>query len=268
MKVSNPHPVQQPMKNKHTEILSGIHSITEALKADRRRVHEIFTVKGKKNSRLASILAMTNELKIPVTPLDSAAFHSMSEERGSQGILARVDPYPIAVLNDILDPPDAEREGLFLLLLDGVVDPQNLGALIRTALCAGVHGIVIPKKRSARPTPTVSRASAGALEHVRMARVANMTAAIQVLRKRGVWVFGLDRSAEKSVFANDLTGSAAIVIGGEEKGIRPLVKKNCDMLMSIPQKGPMDSLNASVAGAVALYEAYRQRVIVERQGRC
>ncbi len=254
------------MQNKKTEMLTGIHSVAEALNAGRRRVHEIFTIKDKKNHRLASILSMADELTIPVTPVTSSAFQSMSEDRARQGIGARVSPYPAVTLNDLLDQSDAVRDGLFLLLLDGVVDPQNLGALIRTALCAGVHGIVIPKKRAAQPTPTVSRASAGAMEHVRLARVTNMASAIQALNKSGVWVFGLDRSAGKSVFASDLAGSAAIVIGGEEKGIRPLVKKHCDMLMSIPQEGPVDSLNASVAGAVALYEAYRQREVAGCRG--
>ncbi|MCP4693129.1 MAG: 23S rRNA (guanosine(2251)-2'-O)-methyltransferase RlmB [Desulfobacterales bacterium] len=233
--------------------------MSEALGAGRRRVHEIFTIKGGKESRLASILVIAAKRKIPVTPLTAPAFQSMSGDHVRHGVGARVGPYPAATLTEILDAPAAREGGSFLLLLDGVVDPQNLGALIRTALCAGVHGVVIPKKRSAQPTPTVSRASAGALEHVRLAMVSNMTAAIKTLNKRGVWVFGLDRGAGQSVFASDLTGPAAIVVGGEEKGIRPLVKKQCDMLMSIPQEGPMDSLNASVAGAVALYEAYRQR---------
>ncbi len=249
------------MLTKKTEMLSGIHSVAEALKAGRRRVHEVFTIKGKKNVRIESILAMAGQRKIPVTPVTFSAFQSMSEDRARQGVGARVDPYPVLTMDDLLDRPDEGENGLFLLLLDGVVDPQNLGALIRTALCAGVDGIVIPKNRSAQPTPTVSRASAGAMEHVRLARVTNMASAIQLLNKRGVWVFGLDRGAGKSVFDSDLTGSTAIVIGGEEKGVRPLVKKHCDMLMSIPQEGPVDSLNASVAGAVALYEAYRQRSI-------
>jgi len=134
-----------------------------------------------------------------------------------------------------------------------------LGALLRTALCAGVDGIVIPKDRSALPTPAVSKASAGALEHSSLARVTNMVNTIKHLKEKGLWILGLDRIAEQSVFSSDLKGSIALVVGGEAKGIRPLVKKHCDMLMSIPQSSRINSLNASAAGAVVMYEAFRQR---------
>ncbi len=148
-----------------------------------------------------------------------------------------------------------------LLLLDNVLDPQNLGAIIRTALSVGIDGIIIPKDRSAMPTPAVSKTSAGAIEHVCLIRVTNMVDTIKVLKQQGVWVVGLDKGADKTVYSSDLTGSVAIVIGGEEKGIRPLVKKNCDFLVSIPQIGQVNSLNASVAAAIAMYEAFRQRGI-------
>ena len=139
------------------------------------------------------------------------------------------------------------------------MDPHNLGALVRTALCVGVEGIIIPKDRSVPPTPSVSKASAGAMEHIRLARVTNMVNTIKALKKKGLWIAGMEKTSNTSIFSSDLTGPIAIVIGGEEKGMRLLVKKHCDFLMSIPQTGPVNSLNASVAGAIAMYEVYRQR---------
>ncbi|UCF91775.1 MAG: 23S rRNA (guanosine(2251)-2'-O)-methyltransferase RlmB [Desulfobacterales bacterium] len=162
-----------------------------------------------------------------------------------------------------MDPISAVNADPFLLLLDGILDPHNLGAIIRTALCAGVHGVIIPRDRAASPTPAVSKASAGALEHVRLIQVTNLVRTVQALKEKGLWIYGLDRSGEHSIFASDLTGPLALVIGGEQRGIRPLVKKNCDLVVAIPQVGPMNSLNASVAAAVAMFETFRQRTRAE-----
>jgi len=139
------------------------------------------------------------------------------------------------------------------------VDPHNLGALLRTALCATLSGVIIPKDRSAEPSATVSKSSAGALEHIRLATVVNMVNTIKELKKNNIWIIGLDKDGDQSIYENDFTGNIALIVGGEESGIRPLVKKNCDFLSVIPQNGPVSSLNASVAGAIAIYEAYRQR---------
>jgi len=147
----------------------------------------------------------------------------------------------------------------FLILLDSVLDPQNLGAILRSALCAGIDGVIMPKDRSAPITPAVSKASAGALEHIYLSRVTNLVQTIKQCKNSGIWVMGLDKDADQSIYDGDMTGSIAIVLGGEQKGIRPLVKKNCDFLVSIPQLGAVDSLNASVAAAVTMYEALRQR---------
>jgi 23S rRNA (guanosine2251-2'-O)-methyltransferase len=147
----------------------------------------------------------------------------------------------------------------WLLILDGVVDPQNLGALMRTAVCAGMGAVVLPKDRSARPGPAVSRASAGALEHARLAVVTNIVATIQALKPLGLWIVGLDKDDGQPLFASDLSGPLAIVVGAEGKGIRPLVRRHCDFLVAVPQVGPIDSINASVAGAVVIYESWRQR---------
>jgi 23S rRNA (guanosine2251-2'-O)-methyltransferase len=189
---------------------------------------------------------------------------SISGSEHHQGIGVQTGPYPFVKVSDILATIHDGQSKSFLLLLDNIMDPHNLGALIRTALCVGVNGIIIPKDRSAQPTPTVSKASAGALEHIFLSRVTNMVNTIKMLKKSGLWIAGMDKVSSESIFACDMKEFNAIVIGGEGKGVRPLVKKHCDMLLSIPQIGPLDSLNASVAGAVVMYEAFRQKRFLDR----
>ncbi len=181
-----------------------------------------------------------------------------------QGIAARVGPLPFADFSELLKPGESDSQELFLLLLDSVADPQNLGALIRTALCGGVSGIIIPKDRSASPSPAVSRASAGAMEHARICQVVNLVTAIKDLKKIGVWVIGLDHTGDRSLYDMDMTGPTALVVGGEDTGIRPLVRSHCDFVCHIPQTGPVNSLNASVAGGVAVYEGFRQRLAAKK----
>jgi 23S rRNA (guanosine2251-2'-O)-methyltransferase len=159
----------------------------------------------------------------------------------------------------LLQLPAGDDIQPFFLVIDSVADPHNLGALIRSALAVGVHGVITPKDRSAPPTVAVSKASAGALEHVPLARVTNLSRCLEELKTSGIWIFGLDAAADRNLYETDLRGPAALVVGGEEKGIRPLVKRHCDVRVAIPQRGPLDSLNASVAGAVAMYEIMRQR---------
>ncbi len=244
-----------------TELLYGIHPVTEALRCGRRHFFEIFVVRGRQSERLERTLASVPAAAIPIRELSREQLEARANTDEHQGIAARVSPYPLVGMSEILARPDPGGEDPFLFLLDSIVDPHNLGALVRTAFCAGIQGIVIPKDRSAGPVPAVSKASAGALEHIRLARVVNMVNTIKELKAKGIWVAGTDPSAEKNLYACDLKGPLAIVIGGEEKGIRPLVGKHCDFLMSIPQKGTLNSLNASVAGAVVLYEAFRQRLV-------
>jgi 23S rRNA (guanosine2251-2'-O)-methyltransferase len=184
-----------------------------------------------------------------------------------QGIGAGVGLYPLVDMDIILNKPAERRGRHFLLLLDNILDPHNFGALVRTADCVGIDGIIMPKDRSAPPSPAVSKASSGALEHVLLARVTNMVSTIKELKRQGIWIVGMDRDADQSLFRSDLTDSIAIIIGGEEKGIRPLVKKNCDFLVSIPHAGRVESLNASAAGAVVMYEAFRQRTLSKSEAR-
>jgi len=246
-----------------TEILYGINPVFEALKANRRKIFEIYIAENKTSGRITKVVKFAESKKIPVKKVKSTQLKSISGSSQHQGIIAKAKPYVMAGLTDITGNEPINDNRHFLLLLDNVLDPRNLGAIIRTALGVGIDGIIIPKDRSAMPTPAVSKTSAGAIEHVCLIRITNMVDTIKVLKQRGVWIVGLDKGADKTVYSSDLTGSIAMVIGGEEKGIRPHVKKNCDFLVSIPQMGQVNSLNASVAAAIAMYEAFRQRGIVK-----
>lgn len=242
-----------------TEILYGIHPVYEALSTGRRRVYEIYLTKEKKTGRLGPIVSLAESRGISQQTIGTGDFKALVGPAVHQGVAARVSPYPLTALTDILQTVQAREGKFFLLMLDNIVDPQNLGALIRTALCVGIDGVILPKDNCATPTPAVSRASAGALEHIQLSRVTNLVPTIKLCKNNGLWIMGLQKDAEQSIYTGDLSGSIAIVLGGEQKGIRPLVRKNCDFLFSIPQQGPVDSLNASAAGAVAMYEAWRQR---------
>jgi len=237
----------------------GIHPVFEALKAGRRDFFEVYIAKDKTSKRIDKLVAIAESMKVPVERVEPLTLKSMTGTDLHQGLGARTGPFPISEISDIFDGVQTDDENHLLLLLDNIMDPHNLGALIRTALCVGVDGIIIPKDRSVPPTPAVSKSSAGAMEHIRLARVTNMVNTIKDLKEKGLWIAGMEKTSDKSIFFSDLTGPVAIVIGGEEKGMRPLVKKHCDFLMSIPQTGQVNSLNASVAGAVVMYEAFRQR---------
>ncbi|NJL60451.1 MAG: 23S rRNA (guanosine(2251)-2'-O)-methyltransferase RlmB [Desulfobacteraceae bacterium] len=241
------------------EMLFGIHPVNEAIKAGRRKIYEIYLAKEKSSQRLEDTASAAEPLNIPISRISSQQLTSLTASAVHQGIAAKVGPYPMSDTDDIFRHIESRKAPPFLLLADGIEDTQNLGALIRTALCAGVHGIIIPKDRAASPTPAVSKASAGASEVVRIAQVTNVVSVIQELKDRGLWIMGMDGAAKASVFDSDLSGNLGIVIGSEDKGIRPLVRRHCDVLLSIPQANIFNSLNASAAGAVVMYEAFRQR---------
>lgn len=237
-----------------TEILFGLHSVREAMRAGRRRMFEIYICKDRPSPRIAEMAALAASVHVPIKQITPKELTSLCGSEFHQGIGAKAQSYPLADLSVLPEKPDT-----FLLLTDSISDTHNLGALIRTALCAGVDGVILPKDRAASPVPSVSRASAGALEHMPVVQVANLVNTIKELKEKGMWIAGMAADGNQSLFQSDLTGPLAIVIGGEEKGIRPLVRKHCDFLIRIPQEGQIDSLNASVAGAVVMYEAYRQR---------
>jgi 23S rRNA (guanosine2251-2'-O)-methyltransferase len=241
------------------EIIYGYHPVREALRANRRKIYTIYIGRETSGTRSEEIFVMAGSKGIPVERVTADAIRSLSRTDHHQDVCARVSTYPVVAAEDLMGTLPTGEAPPFFLVIDSVLDPQNLGALIRSALAAGVPGVLTPKDRSAPPTAAVSKASAGALEHIRLARVTNLSRTIDALKQRGLWIFGLEGTADQEIYRTDLTGPLALVVGGEEKGIRPLVKQHCDLLVSIPQFGPLDSLNASVAGALAMYEVLRQR---------
>lgn len=236
-----------------TEIIYGIHPVFEALKAGRRKIEALFASNERKDARLEPLLLLAQKKRVPIKSIKSSEIKGMADSSSHQGIAAQVSVYPFANLGRI------SSDSPFLLILDSVLDPHNLGALLRSALSVGVDAVICPKDRFAPPSPAVSKVSAGALEHIKMIQVTNLARTIDELKKDGIWIAGLDGAAKLSIYNADFSSSIGLVIGGEEKGIRPLVKKKCDFLLSIPQVGSVSSLNASVAGSVVMYEAFRQR---------
>ncbi len=242
-----------------TEILYGTHAVKEALAAGRREVVEICVDRSLISSgRLQGILSSAESRRIAVREMNPAEIASLAGTPAHQGVAARASVYGWHGLSEVLNAAGRPALGLFLAL-DQIVDPHNLGALLRTALCAGVEAVLVPKDRSAPPTPAVSKISAGALEHIRLVQVTNLVRALEMLKGRGLWVVGLDQSAVDSLFRADFNLNLVLVVGGEGRGMRPLVRRACDLLVSIPQVGPLDSLNASVAAGIALFEISRQR---------
>ncbi len=242
-----------------TEILYGIHPVREALNAGRRKFYEIYVCREKTNKRVDNLIELAKSADIPVRHIHRQKLQSIAGTDTHQGAAAKVSPYPLLSLSEIISDQAGGDNFSFYLLIDNIVDPHNLGALLRTALCVGITGVVTPKDRCAEPSPTVSKSSAGALEHINLARVVNMATAIKNLKKNNVWIIGLDKNGDRSIYENDFNENIALVVGGEKSGIRPLIKKHCDFLSFIPQTGQVSSLNASVAGGIAMYEAYRQR---------
>ena len=250
--------MKEKMKEKN-DILFGFHSVYEALKADKRKFYSILISKNRSLGRMENIETIARQRNIKIEMVDPELLDKMTDFSNHQGLAANTSFFPIKKAAEVVRLVQEKKEPCFILILESIEDPHNLGALIRTALCAGVDYILIPKDRSALPSSTVSRSSAGAMEHADIFYITNTASILRALKENGVWVSGLDAGADTSLFDADLTGNIALVIGGEHKGIRPLVKKECDFLLSIPNKGNINSLNASVAGGIAMYEALRQR---------
>lgn len=242
-----------------TDIITGINSVTESLKAGRRVFSEILISREKGKKRTLEIEKMAAQGKIPIRNVTTGELEKIVASKTHQGIAARVSSYPYAEVEDILIKAEQAGTPPFILLIDSVEDPHNLGALVRTALCSGVHGIIIPKDRAASPDSVASKISAGATEHMLIARVTNLVTTIKDLKSSGIWIAGLDAGAADPIYSLDASLPTGLVVGGEDKGVRRLVSENCDFLVSLPQVSSFNSLNASVAGAVAMYEVVRQR---------
>jgi len=210
------------------------------------------------DKRRAKVMELAQMRGIKIQKVSAQKLRSYVGQVVHQGVAAVTEPLPLVHFAKVLPQKRPNSSYGIWLLLDNITDPNNLGAIIRTAVCAGVKAVIFPKDRSASPTPAVSKASAGALEHISLCRVTNLAETLKKLKTHGVWVAGLDAGAKDSLYHHDLSGPLALVVGGEEKGIRPRVKRQCDFLLSIPQRGPVSSLNASVAVAIVVFEALRQ----------
>ena len=239
--------------------LEGRNALTEALRAG-RTIDKVFIADGDTDRGLQRLAAEAKEAGAVIVPVDRRKLDQMSFTRSHQGVIALVAAHDYYTIDDILEEAASRGENALIVICDELSDPHNLGAIMRSAECAGAHGVVIPKRRSVGLTATVAKASAGAVEYMKVARVTNINNTINELKEKGVWVFGTAAEGSVPMYKADLTGPAAIVIGNEGDGMSPLVRKNCDMLVHIPMKGQISSLNASAAASILLYEAVRQRL--------
>ena len=239
--------------------LEGRNALTEALKSG-RTIDKVFVAAGDTDRGLQRLAAQAKEAGAVVVPVDRRKLDQMSTTRSHQGIIALVAAHDYYTIDDLLEEAASRGEAPLLVICDELSDPHNLGAIMRSAECAGAHGVIIPKRRSVGLTATVAKASAGAVEYMKVARVTNITNAINELKEKGVWIYGTAAEGSIPMYKADLTGPAAIVIGNEGDGMSQLVRKNCDVMVHIPMKGRISSLNASAAASILLYEAVRQRI--------
>ena len=247
------------MKEKtYDDQIEGRNAVLELLESG-KDVNKIFIAKGERHGSINKIIAKAKERRIIIVEKDRRQLNEMAQTEKHQGIIATVPPFEYCEIEDILEEAKKREEDPFVLILDGIEDPHNLGAILRTAETAGVHGVVIPKRRAASVNSTVNKVSAGAAEHIKVARVNNITESIQKLKEAGLWICGTDMETKTYYYDQDLTGPLGVVIGSEGKGMGDKVKKNCDFIVKIPMKGKVTSLNASVSAGIVIYEAVKQR---------
>lgn len=239
--------------------LEGRNALQEALRSG-RTVDKVFIAAGEIDRGLQRLAAEAKEAGAVVVPVDRRKLDAMSFTHAHQGVIALAAAHVYYSIDDILEEAASRGEAPLIVICDELSDPHNLGAILRSAECAGAHGVIIPKRRSVGLTATVAKASAGAVEYMKVARVTNISAAIAELKQKGVWVFGTAAEGSIPMYQADLSGPAAIVIGSEGDGMSQLVRKNCDVMVNIPMKGRISSLNASAAASILLYEALRQRL--------
>ncbi len=242
----------------NTNIIEGRNPVLEALKSE-REIDKILISKGNKEGSIKKIIGMAKDMGIPVQYTDKNKINQISTSHAHQGVIAYVAAYRYYEVDEVINRARAKDEKPFLILLDEIEDPHNLGSVLRTANAVGAHGVIIPKRRSVGLTATVAKTSAGAIEYVPVAKVTNLARTIDKLKEQGIWVIGADMDGEDVHYNCDLKGNICIVIGSEGKGISRLVKEKCDFLVRLPMMGEVSSLNASVAAAVLMYEAIRQR---------
>ena len=247
-------------QNQYQDQVEGRNSVLELLESG-KDINKIYITRGEKHGSINKIIAKAKERKIVIVEKDKRQMQEIAQTENYQGVIAIVPPFSYCEIEDILEEANRRNEDAFVIILDGIEDPHNLGSIIRTAETAGVHGIIIPKRRAASVNSTVNKASAGAVEHMKIARVNNISESIQKLKDAGLWICGTDVRTENYYYNQDLTGPLGIVIGNEGNGMSEKVRKNCDFLVKIPMKGKVTSLNASVSGGIVIYEAVKQRLL-------
>ena len=251
--------VNRKEETDYQDQVEGRNSVIELLESG-KDINKILVQRGEKHGSIHKIIAMAKERRVMVVEKDKRVLQEMAQTENYQGVIAIVPPFSYCEIDDILQVAKQKDEKPFIVILDGIEDPHNLGSIIRTAETAGVHGIIIPKRRAASVNSTVNKVSAGAVEHMKIARVTNITDAIETLKKEGVWICGTDVNTKTYYYRQDYRDSIAIVIGNEGKGLGEKVKKHCDFLVKIPMRGKIQSLNASVSAGIVIYEAVKQRI--------
>lgn len=245
-------------KEEYNDQVEGRNAVLELLESG-RDINKILVANGEKHGSIHKILAIAKQRKIIVTEIEKNKLNQIAQTPNNQGVIAIVPPYDYCEVEDILDEAKRKNEKPFILILDGIEDPHNLGSIIRTAETAGVHGIIIPKRRAASVNSTVSKVSAGAVEYMKIARVNNINETIRYLKEQDVWICGTDMDTDTIYTKQDYKMPIAIVIGSEGFGMSRLVKENCDFLVKIPMKGRITSLNASVSAGIIMYEVVKNR---------
>ena len=248
---------KQNLDNQRNDIIAGRNPVMEAIRSG-RSIESILVAKGERSGSGVAIIAKAKQKNIPVKDVDSKKLDFLAKGVNHQGIVAQCAVKEYSTLEDIFALAEERGESPFIIVLDKIEDPHNLGAIIRTAECAGAHGVIIPERRSAGLSYTVEKTSAGALEYMPVVRVKNISAVLQKLKDKGIWVYGADMDGEHYKKVN-FDGAVALVIGNEGKGISPLVAKDCDVIVSLPMKGKINSLNASVAAGILMYEIADKR---------
>ena len=247
------------------DILYGVHAGEEALRAGRRRFDQVMVARERHDDRLTRLVTQCREVGVRVRQESREQLTQLAGTAAHQGVVAVVRPQEFLAIEDLFEAPPGSSEARLVLALDGVEDPQNLGALLRVADGAGVDGVVLTERRAAPLSPAAVKASAGAAEHLRIARVVNLVRALEDLKEQNLWIIGLDERGATDYDQFDMTGNCVIVLGREGAGLHDLVRRTCDHLLRIPMAGGVSSLNVSAAGAVVLYEAFRQRRAASRK---
>lgn len=246
-------------KEEREDLIEGRNAVIEALKSN-RTIEYVMVAKGNMTGSINKVVGIAKEKGIIIKEVDRKKLDSMSITGAHQGVMAIVTPYKYSEVEDILKYAEDKGEEPFILILDEIEDPHNLGSIMRTAETCGVHGIIIPKRRNVGVTPTVYKTSAGAAEYMKVAKVANINRAIDSIKEKGIWVYGADMDGESYCFQTNFKGAVALVIGSEGRGISKLTKEKCDVLVKIPMAGNITSLNASVAAGIMMYEVLKQKM--------